>query len=187
MKKFFLGAVAITAFLCSCDTSDDYTDKQETTNFYKERSENNMNSYELYQTILDGYVYDRTQSCEDNILLFEKYVNSKIKTDEYEIIERDQLAILSQTETDYVYEFNFSAEFKKSLLNLVENDINAVVKISDEKENDLFQMLTYLHINGNGDDKLWNDKRTIAFAYGAQFNIKKAILYAGAIELSTKK
>jgi len=34
-------------------------------------------------------------------------------------------------------------------------------------------MLTYLHINGNGDDKLWNDKRTIAFAYGAQFNIKR--------------
>lgn len=74
MKKFFLGAVAITAFLCSCDSSDDYTNEQETTTFYKERSENNMNSYELYQSIIDGFLYDRTQNYEDNILLFEQYV-----------------------------------------------------------------------------------------------------------------
>lgn len=187
MKKFYLGAVAITAFLCSCNTSDDYTNELETTNFYKERSENNMNSYEFYQTIIDGYVYDRTLSYEDNILLFEQYVNSKITTEEYEIIDNNQLAILSQAGTDYVYKFNYSAEFNNSLFSLVENDINVVVEISDEKEYDLFQKLTYLHISGNGDDDLINARRTIAFAYGSQFNIKMAILYAGAIELSTNK
>lgn len=187
MKKFFLGAVAITAFLCSCDTSDKYTNDQETTNFYKERSENNMNSDKLYQTIINGYVFDKTQSYENNILLFEQYVNSKITTEEYERLDNNQLALLSQAGTDYVYEFIFSAEFKNSLIRLVENDINAVVEISDEKENDLFQNLTYLHINGNGDDDLINARRTIAFAYGSQLNIKKAILYAGAIELSANK
>lgn len=187
MKKFFLGAVAITAFLCSCDSSDDYRNEQETTTFYKERSENNKNSYELYQSIIDGFLYDRTQNYEDNILLFEQYVNSKLITDEYEKIELNQLAILSKADLSYIYKLNYSEEFIYSLFDILENGYITSNKIENDDELKLYSTLSSLHLNGNGDDKLWNDKRTIAFAYGSQFNIKMAILYAGAIELSTKK
>src|SRR5690606_38102002 len=111
MMKFFVGDVSITIFICSCDFSDDYTNEQQTTNYYKERSENNMKSYELYKYINDGLLYDKTQNYEDNILLFEQYVNSKLITDEYEKIELNQLSILSKADLSYIFKLNYSQEF----------------------------------------------------------------------------
>lgn len=80
-----------------------------------------MNSYELYQSIIDGFLYDRTQNYEDNILLFEQYVNRKLITDEYEKIELNQLAILSKADLSYIYKLNYSEEFIYSLFDILEN------------------------------------------------------------------
>ena len=59
--------------------------------------------------------------------------------------------------------------------------------ITNESEHRLIETLVVLHSNGNGDDDLLNDKRSIAFAYGAQYSLTQAVLYAGAIELSAKQ
>lgn len=183
MKNFFLVAGAITAFLCSCDTPNEYTNDLSATNLLKEKVENKVNYYELYHTIMNDFVYDNNKSYNDNILLFEKYVNSQIITDKYQKIDSNQLYFLSNVKEDYIRELSFSEKFKNSLQNLIITGSTSLDTIDDEFETSLIQNLYALHFKDNGFDNRTRNRRTIAFAYGAQYDVKQAILYAGTIEL----
>lgn len=57
----------------------------------------------------------------------------------------------------------------------------------NEKEFRLIQTLFVLHNdNGGNDYDDDDDRRTIAFAYGAQYSFTQAVLYAGAMELMSQ-
>lgn len=101
------------------------------------------------------------------------------ETARYESIDEEQLAVLLSANEHFISELNYSAEFKTALYDIVYLNKQFVPQLSVQSESDLLNTLFEMY----NDDK-WNDKKTIAFAYGAQYNLTLAILYAGAVELS---
>lgn len=96
--------------------------------------------------------------------------------------------MLQHADTNYIQKLAYTEETKLAVYTIVSNKFNSdmVHLISNENERHLIETLFALHSNGSGDDDLLNDKRSIAFAYGAQYNLTQAVLYAGAIELLAK-
>lgn len=68
------------------------------------------------------------------------------------------------------------------ILNYNYNSAAQAYLVLNENENRIVQTLFAMHNEGNDDD-LWKGRRNIAFAYGAQYSFKQAVLYAGAVEL----
>lgn len=191
MKTKLLGTALILAMCSSCEmtdetfateTSDNYRDNQAT----KACTTNSVKSsdYQTYKGIVTSFVYDHAQSYVHNIHRFEKHVNLLVpdETARYQSIDEEQLAVLLSANEHFISELNYSAEFKTALYDIVYLNKQFVPQLSVQSESDLIRNLFEMY-NDNVDDKL-NKKRTIAFAYGAQYNFTLAILYAGAVELS---
>jgi len=194
MKRFFIYAVAITALCTSCETENELipteTNSKSITSFVAKDSK--PNDYQIYTSILNNFTYNPLKTYEENIALFEQYVNHEISnyipldSHNYEKIDREQLLALEQADKTFVAQLVYTKETKQVINDILENryNTNNAQLITDENEQNLIQTLVALY--GNGDDNKWNGNRNIAFAYGAQYNITKAILYAGAIELMNR-
>lgn len=195
MKRFFLYAVAIAALCSSCETEDETfateTNNQTNTLYHAKGVE--VNNYQMYQSILNSFVYNNQQTHQENLLRFEQHVNRQMlnyvpqETYKYEKINTEQLLMLQQADTNYIQKLAYTEETKLAIYAIISNRFNseATALITNGNERRLAETLFELHGNGNDDD-FWNNKRTIAFAYGAQYSLTQAVLYAGAIELSAK-
>ena len=199
MKRFFLYAVAITALCSSCETEDETfaTETKNQPNALYHAKGIEVNDYQIYQSILNSFEYNNQQTHQENLLQFEQHVNRLMlqymhqETDGYKKINTEQLLVLEQADAHFIEQLAYTKETKQAIYALVSNQFNSETArlITNQKERRLVETLVALHNNGNGDDndgKL-NGKRTIAFAYGAQYSFTQAVLYAGAIELSTKQ
>lgn len=196
MKRFFLYAVAITALCSSCETVDETfaTETNRQTNVLYQAKGVQANDYQTYQSILNSFVYNNQQTYQENLLLFEQHVNRQMlnyvpqETYKYEKINTEQLLMLKQADTNYIEQLVYTKETKQAIYAIISNSFNseATALITNENEQRLIETLFALHSNGNGDDNKLNGKRNIAFAYGAQYNLTQAVLYAGAIELLAK-
>lgn len=196
MKRFFLYAVAISALCSSCEIEDETfaTETNRQTNYLYQGKSIETNDYQTYQSILNSFVYNNQQTYQENLLLFEQHVNRQMlnyvsqETYTYEKINTEQLLMLQHADTNYIQKLAYTEETKLAVYTIVSNKFNSdmVHLITNENERHLIETLFALHSNGSGDDDLLNDKRSIAFAYGAQYNLTQAVLYAGAIELLAK-
>lgn len=196
MKRFFLYAVAITALCSSCETEDEAfaTETNNQTNVLYQAKGVQANDYQTYQSILNSFIYNNQQTHQENLLLFEQHVNRQMlnyvsqETYTYEKINTEQLLMLQHADTNYIQKLAYTEETKLAVYTIVSNKFNSdmVHLITNENERHLIETLFALHSNGSDDDDLLNDKRSIAFAYGAQYNLTQAVLYAGAIELLAK-
>lgn len=198
MKRFFLYAVAIAALCSSCETEDETfaTETNNQTNTLHHAKGVEVNNYQMYQSILNSFVYNHQQTYQENLLLFEQHVNRQMlnyvphETYKYEKINTEQLLILTQANVDFIEQLVYTKETKQAIYAIIGNSFNSDMArlITNENEQRLIETLFALHSNGNGnDDDLLNGKRNIAFAYGAQYSLTQAVLYAGAIELSAKQ
>lgn len=193
MNRFFLYAVAITALCSSCETEDETfaTETKNQPNALYHAKGIEANDYQIYQSILNSFVYNNEQTYQNNLLLFEAHVNRLMlqymhqETDGYKKINTEQLLMLQQADTNYIEKLAYTEETKQAIHAIVGNNFNSETArlITNQKERRLVETLVALHSNGNGNDNKWNGNRTIAFAYGAQYSFTQAVLYAGAIEL----
>lgn len=196
MKRFFLYAVAISALCSSCETEDETfaTETNNQTNALHQAKGVKANDYETYQSILNSFEYNHQQTYQENLLLFEQHVNRQMlnyvpqEIHEYEKINTEQLLMLQHADTNYIQKLAYTEETKQAIYAIIGNQFKSdmVQLITNESERHLIETLLALHNNGNGDDDKLNDNRSIAFAYGAQYNLTQAVLYAGAIELLAK-
>lgn len=196
MKRFFLYAVAISALCSSCETEDETfaieTNNQTNTFHYAKGVQ--ADDYQTYQSILNSFVYNKQQTHQENLLVFEQHVNRQMldyvphETYKYEKINAEQLLILTQANVDFIEQLVYTKETKLAIYAIVNNSFNSEITqlITNENERRLIETLFVLQSNGNSNDDKWNGKRRIAFAYGAQYSLTQAVLYAGAIELSAK-
>ena len=197
MKRFFLYAVAIAALCSSCETEDEAfaTETKNQTNTLHHAKGVKTTDYQMYQSILNSFEYNHQQTYQENLLLFEGHVNRQMFNDvpqetyKYEKINTEQLLVLQQVDADYIEKLVYTKQTKQAIYAIISSQFNSdmVRLITNESEHRLIETLVVLHSNGNGDDDLLNDKRSIAFAYGAQYSLTQAVLYAGAIELSAKQ
>lgn len=193
MKRFFLYAVAISALCSSCETEDEAfaTETNNQTNVLYQAKGVQANDYQTYQSVLNSFVYNNQQTYQENLLLLEGHVNRQMfnyvpqETYKYEKINTEQLLMLKQADTNYIEKLAYTEETKLAIYAIISNRFNseATALITNESERLLIETLFALHSNGNGDDNKLNGKRSIAFAYGAQYSFTQAVLYAGAIEL----
>lgn len=195
MKRFFLYAVAIAALCSSCETEDEAfaTETNKQTNTLHQAKGVKTSDYQTYQSILKSFDYNTQQTYQENLLLFEGYVNRQMlnyvpqETYKYENINTEQLLVLQQVDANYIEKLAYTKQTKQAIYAIIGNSFNSdmVQLITNLTERHLIETLFALHSNGNDDD-LWNRKKNIAFAYGAQYSLTQAVLYAGAIELSAK-
>src|SRR5690606_7625211 len=196
MNKYFLWAVAIAALCSACETDNEAfaTHRNNPTNTLHHAKGVEANDYQIYQSILNSFVYNNQQTYQENLLRFEQHVNLQMvdygqqETYAYETINNEQLLVLEQADVDFIEQLAYTRETKQAIYAIINSQFNieAIGLITNENERRLTETLFALHNNGNGDDNKWNGNRTIAFAYGAQYGFTQAVLYAGAIELSAK-
>lgn len=190
MKRNFLIAVAILGLCSSCETDNEFfTDSQQKTNNALQRSYHTANfNYETYKLIIDGFEHHKALPYHENVMLYEKYVNSTLYemglNESYKVIDFAILEKLIQTDEMIISEFDYSSDAKilmEQLLKEGSYDASIFQKLNATEQSILNTMLA-LSTDNKGDDKLGDD-RTIAFAYGAQFSFTEAVLYAGAVAL----
>ena len=199
MKRFFLYAVAIAALCSSCETEDETfaTEANNHSNALQHAKGVQVNDYQTYQSILNNFDYNNQQTHQENLRQFEKHVNRQMlnyvpqETYKYEKINTEQLLVLEQANTNYIEQLVYSNETKQAIYAIISNSFNSDTAqlITVESERRLIETLFAMHSNGNGngnDGDIWNRNRSIAFAYGAQYTLTQAVLYAGAIELLAK-
>ena len=196
MKRFFLYAVAISALCSSCETEDEAfaTETNNQNNALHHAKGVEATNYQTYQSILNSFVYNNQQTYQENLWLFEEHVNQQMlnyvpqEMYKYETINTEQLLILEQADADFIEQLVYSNETKQAIYAIVSNQFNSetIGLITNESERNLMETLFAFYSYGNGDDDKLNDKRGIAFAYGSQYSLTQAVLYAGAIELSAK-
>lgn len=191
MKRNFLIAVAIIGLCSSCETDNEFfTDAQQEKNDALQRSYHTANfSYETYQLIIDGFEYHKALPYHENVMLYEKYVNSTLYemglNESYKVIDFEILEKLLQTDEMIISEFDYSSNAKMLMEQLLkEGSYDAFVfqKLNTTEQSILNTMMN-LNKDNNGEDDLFNRNRTIAFAYGAQYSFAEAVLYAGAVAL----
>src|SRR5690606_17236314 len=186
----------LSALCISCETADDVfaTETNNPTNTLHHAKGVEVNDYQMYQSILNSFVYNNQQPHQENLLRFEQHVNRQIlnyvpqETYKYEKLNTEQLLVLEQAGTDFIEQLVYTNETKQAIYAILSNTFNSETTrlIPNESESRLTETLFALHSNGD-DDILWNGKRSIAFAYGAQSGFTQAVLYAGAIELLAKQ
>lgn len=185
MKHFFLWAVAISAFFSSCETADEYISNPNMNDVAYENQYRSLSNYEVYTNVVSGFTYDNKQSHYNNLLQFELHVNNSIPNGNiYEAINFTHLTVLENTDATYINQLNYSIDAKAMIVSILDGTFNtdSLTLITDTEEQNLITTLYAIHNDGNGDDE-WKNNKTIAFAYGAQYNLTQAILYAGAINL----
>ena len=67
MNRFFLYAVAITALCSSCETEDETlaTETNNQTNTFHYAKGVEVNNYQMYQSILNSFVYNNQQTHQE--------------------------------------------------------------------------------------------------------------------------
>lgn len=190
MKHFFLWAVAISALCSSCETADESfvenNNRPEITLLTQHRT---VSDYDAYTNVINSFTYDNSQSHYNNQLQFEQHVNNSVPNGiTYEAINFSRLDELEHADTAFVNQLNYSLNAKTVIIDLINGtfNTNSLTSITNTDEHRLITTLYAIHHNGNGDDE-WKNNRTIAFAYGAQFNLTQAILYSGAVDLVKNK
>ncbi|SEH81850.1 hypothetical protein SAMN02927937_01593 [Paenimyroides aquimaris] len=189
MNKYFLWAVAIAALCSACETDNEAfapETKKQTIALQQAKSAE-ANDYQMYQSILSSFVYNQDETYAENLLRFEQHVNQYIphsdETTPYKPLDLKQIAFLTTADAGYIEHFNYSATAKTmmyAVLNQRYNDETAKSTL-EPQEYRLVQTLAALYNdnNGNGYDDDIRGRRTIAFAYGAQYSFTQAVLYAG--------
>src|SRR5690606_41558336 len=196
MNKYFLWTVAIAALCSSCETDNETfatqtpnNDRDNQTTALPQAKNVEVNDYQMYQSILNSFVYNQDKTYTKNLSRFKQHVNQRIaygdETVPYEQLDLRQVAFLATAGTAYIEHFNYSATAKKMIYAVLYQQYNeeTAKNTLEPEEYRLVQTLAALHNDNNGigdDDDFWNNKRTIAFAYGAQYSFTQAVLYAGA-------
>lgn len=178
MKHFFLWAVAISAFFSSCETADEYISNPNMNDVAYENQYRSLSNYEVYTNVVSGFTYDNKQSHYNNLLQFELHVNNSIPNGNiYEAINFTHLTVLENTDATYINQLNYSIDAKAMIVSILDGTFNtdSLTLITDTEEQNLITTLYAIHNDGNGDDE-WKNNKTIAFAYGAQYNLTQAIL-----------
>lgn len=190
MKYFFLWAVAISALCSSCETADESFLEENNTNSSNQTlqtQQRTVSDYDVYNNVVSSFVYDTLQLHYENQLEFEQHVNNLVHNGStYEAINFTQLEVLISADINYIEQLNYSTEAKAAITAILNQtfDTDSLKLINSTEEYRLITTLYDIHGNGNGnDDDNWNDRKIIAFAYGAQYNLTNAILYAGVIDL----
>lgn len=146
------------------------------------------NDYEVYQNIVNTFVYDMQQTHQENLTRFEQHVNFLMADEEYASIDFEQLLLLENAGKHFVEQLGYSVLTKEAIYGILNQsfDPETMTLPGNEQERRLIQTLFAVYSNGSDDDddNKWNGNRSIAFAYGAQYSFKQAVLYAGAVELS---
>jgi lipopolysaccharide export LptBFGC system permease protein LptF len=192
MKKNFLLAVAISALISSCEMTDETFIQEKNTNKNEVTEKKSaLNEVELYYTIINAFSYDELESYENNLAVFEKHTNDYTNrilgsSTAYEAIDTKQLSSILMDPDEVVNQLNCSKQVKMMIHTILKFDGKVLIDSSlfTEDEHKLLFVLSCLQADDSINDSGWKRKRTIAFAYGAQYSITKAILYAGAVELS---
>ncbi|WP_448606355.1 hypothetical protein [Paenimyroides ceti] len=192
MKKNFLLAVAISALISSCEMTDETFIQEKNTNKNEVTEKKSaLNEVELYYTIMNAFSYDELESYENNLAVFEKHTNDYTNrilgsSTAYEAIDTKQLSSILMDPDEVVNQLNCSKQVKMMIHTILKFDGKVLIDSSlfTEDEHKLLFVLSCLQADDSINDSGWKRKRTIAFAYGAQYSITKAILYAGAVELS---
>lgn len=194
MKKFFLWAVVISALCSSCETADEYIaqDTKDAGYMILQSDNSTQETYNLYQNILHSFEYDRNQSGTEYLLAFENHVNLRMEQYAgaehiYAVIDMEQLTRLQHAPETVLEALSYKPEVTQAIQELLKKhtaDISAYNRL-EEEDKKLMQTLWLLHNDHNDDDNN-DDKRIVAFAYGAQYSLTQAILYAGAIELQKR-
>lgn len=114
------------------------------------------------------------------------HVNNSIQGEQgYQPFNFHKFTQLQVVPYNVLSQLTYSDNFKVQLTRILNNQgLNADEGSFATSEYNLLNTLSILH--NDTDDRDWKKhNRTIAFAYGAQYSFKQAVLYAGAIELST--
>lgn len=189
MKQFFLWAVVLSALCSSCETADEtFLEEKNNTHYATAKHSGEWNDYEVYQNIVNTFVYDMQQTHQENLTGFEQHVNFLMAEEVYEPIDFEQLWLLENAGKHFVEQLGYSVPTKEAIYGILNQsfDPETMTLPGNEQERRLIQTLFALHSNGNGDDgddDEWDHNKTIAFAYGAQYSLAQAVLYAGAVEL----
>ena len=186
MKQFFLWAVVLSALCSSCETADEtFLEENNNAHYATAKHSGEWNDYEVYQNIVNTFVYDTQQTYQENLTRFEQHVNFLMADEEYASIDFKQLRLLENAGEHFVEQLSYSAPTKEAIYGILNRsfDPETMTLPGNEQERRLIQTLFALHSKGDGDDDKLNDNRTIAFAYGAQYSLAQAVLYAGAVEL----
>lgn len=188
MKRIFLCAAAISVLCSSCESTDETFLENNKTDYTAAKQSGEWNDYEVYQNIVNTFGYDTQQTHQENLLRFEQHVNFLMTDEEYVSIDYGQLGLFATATADLVAQLNYSVATKEAIYKILNQsfDPETLVFINNEQERRLIQTLFAVYSNGSDDDddNKWNGNRSIAFAYGAQYSFKQAVLYAGAVELS---
>jgi len=178
-KILLVGLIIIT--FNSCQNSDD-------TNIVDQKQSINSrpvanSDYTLYKHLVGSFFYDNSLPYLTNVSLFEIYVNTYFNNvgNSFQKIDRKKLSEINNDPISVLNELNYSTEFKDALNDILNDRSISNVQLASYDENVLIHTLYALY--SDSDDYLKRNIKTIAFAYGAQYNVTKAILYAGAVEL----
>lgn len=186
MKHFFLWAVVISALCSSCETADEsFTQDTVTSDKTLAIQHRDLSDYEVYKNAVGSFVYDKIQSNYNNQLQFEQHVNNYVPNGTtYEAINFDLLNMLEGGGASLVSQLTYSTNTKAAIVAILNGTFNTgnLTLITNTEEHNLIVTLYALHNDGNGDDE-WKNNKTIAFAYGAQYNLTQAVLYAGTVNL----
>ena len=185
MKQFFLWAVVLSALCSSCENADEtFLEEKNNAHYATAKQSGEWNDYEVYQNIVNTFVYDTQQTHQENLTRFEQHVNFLMADEVYEPIDFEQLRLLENAGKHFVAQLGYSVPTKEAIYGILNQSLDpeTMTLQGNEQERRLVQTLFALHSNGNDDD-VWNGNKTIAFAYGAQYSLAQAVLYAGAVEL----
>ena len=189
MQKFFLWAVAISALCSSCETADEQlVENNNSLNTKTTVQPRTVNDFIVYTNVLNSFVYNYNETHDTNLIQYQNHVNYIVPNHSgTEVIDFTQLNVLENASNSIIEQFNYTTETKTAINAILNNTFTTdmLTTITNTQEYDLLNTLYAIKQDGNGDygDDEWKNKRSIAFAYGAQYHLTKAILYAGAVGL----
>lgn len=189
MKHFFLWAVAISALCSSCETADESILENNTLpNEVLQPQQRVESDYNVYKNVVNSFEYDEEQSYNNNLLKFQQHVNDMLPNGNItEVIDFTQLSLLENANETFINQLNYSNETKTAIAAILNNTFTAdtLTLITNTQEFNLLNALYAMHSDANGDegDDKWRKRKIIAFAYGSQYSLTSAVLYAGAIDL----
>lgn len=105
MNKYFLWTVAIAALCSSCETDNETfatqtpnNDRDNQTTALPQAKNIEVNDYQMYQSILNSFVYNQDETYTKNLSRFKQHVNQRIaygdETVPYEQLDLRQVANL---------------------------------------------------------------------------------------------
>lgn len=155
MKQFFLWAVVLSALCSSCETADEtFLEEKNNAHYATAKHSGEWNDYEVYQNIVNTFVYDMQQTHQENLTRFEQHVNFVMVDEVYEPIDFEKLWLLENTEEHFVEQLSYSAPTKEAIYGIMNQsfDPETLVFIDNEQERRLIQTLFAVYSNGSDDD-----------------------------------